>query len=246
MSLQNDFPFTILTKGSVHTEELSLGAFLLFDKPKGWSSFRGVKLVRWASGIKKVGHAGTLDPMATGLLVIGIGKATKSIEQVQSDEKEYIAEIKLGEATSSYDAETEVIQIAEYSHISEELIQKHIQDFIGEIYQKPPVFSALKKDGKRLYEYARKGQEVEIQSRIVFIKEIEVQKIELPYVTLRVVCGKGTYIRSLAHDLGIALNSFAHLTALRRTRIGRFHVNEALGEHELKQLFGKDDKTSTH
>lgn len=237
---------SILSKESLQKADLNevSTAFLLFDKPKERSSFWAVKLLRWASGIKKVGHAGTLDPMATGLLVLGLGKATKFIEHVQADEKEYIAELKFGEETASYDAESEVVATAPWEHITKEELQISIEhDFVGEIDQKPPIFSALKKDGKRLYEYARKGQEVEIKSRKVHIKEIEIIRIELPFVELRVVCGKGTYIRSLAHDVGKNVGSAAHLTALRRTRIGKFHVDSALTETEVKSLFGKHDET---
>lgn len=237
---------SILSKDSLQKADISeiTSAFLLFDKPKERSSFWAVKLLRWASGIKKVGHAGTLDPMATGLLVLGLGKATKFIEQVQADEKEYIAELKFGEATASYDAESEVTATAPWEQITKEDLQIGIvRNFLGEIDQMPPIYSALKKDGKRLYEYARKGQEVEIKPRKVHIKEIEITRFELPFVELRVVCGKGTYIRSLAHDLGKNVGSAAHLTALRRTRIGKFNVDSALTETEVKSLFGIHDET---
>ncbi|TNE74106.1 tRNA pseudouridine(55) synthase TruB [bacterium] len=243
MSIQFD-EIPVLNTESLEKADLDQlsAAFLLFDKPKGRSSFWGVKLVRWASKIKKVGHAGTLDPMATGLLVLGLGKATKFIEQIQADEKEYIAELKFGEATASYDAESEVEQTSEWNHITKEALEKIIREqFLGEIQQTPPIFSALKIDGKRLYEYARKGEEVEIKSRIVRIKEIEITRFDLPFAELRVVCGKGTYIRSLANDIGLALNSLAHLTALRRTRIGTFNVESALDENQVKTLFGKHD-----
>lgn len=235
---------SILTNATKSIDSPIDAAFLLFDKPKGWSSFRPIKLVRWASGIKKVGHAGTLDPMATGLLVIGMGKATKKIDSVQADSKEYIATLKFGEATPSYDAETEVIETKPFVHITLEAIQSAISTlFLGEIDQKPPIFSALKKDGKRLYEYARKGQEVEIKSRKVQVYSIEILNVNLPEVELRIHCGKGTYIRSIAHDLGKALNSCAHLIALRRTKIGDFNVENALTEEEVKILFKKNDQT---
>jgi len=233
----------LITKSNLADEQKDLPAFLLFDKPFSWSSFRGVKLIRWASGIKKVGHAGTLDPMATGLLIVGIGKgATKHIDLVQAQTKEYIATIKFGEATASYDAETEVITTKEFTHITkaslEEVLETH---FLGEIEQKPPIYSALKKDGKKLYEYARKGQEVEIASRKVHLISIEILRFELPEVEIKITCGKGTYIRSLAHDLGIALDSVAHLIQLRRTKIGDFDVSLALNEAEVKAYFGKVD-----
>lgn len=235
---------SILTKTSNTVDSPIEAAFLLFDKPKGWSSFRPIKLLRWASGIKKIGHAGTLDPMATGLLVIGMGKATKKIESVQADTKEYVATIKFGEATPSYDAETEVNETKPFEHITLEAIQTAINTlFLGEIDQKPPIFSALKKDGKRLYEYARKGEEVEIKSRKVHIYEIEILNLNLPELELNIRCGKGTYIRSIAYDLGKALNSCAHLIALRRTKIGDFDVKNALTEEEVKRLFNKYDET---
>ena len=181
--------------------------------------------------------------MATGLLIIGIGKgATKHIDLVQAQTKEYIATIKLGEATASYDAETEVITTKEFSHISKSGLEEVLETrFIGEIEQKPPIYSALKKDGKKLYEYARKGQEVEIASRKVHLISIEILRFELPEIDLKITCGKGTYIRSLAHDLGIALNSAAHLIQLRRTKIGDFDVSLALNEAEVKEYFGKVD-----
>ena len=237
----------ILEKNSEELPNPFQAAFLLFDKPKEWSSFRPVKLLRWASGIKKVGHAGTLDPMATGLLVFGMGKATKHIDTIQADTKEYVATLKLGESTPSYDAESEVDQTKEFNHITLEKVKEAIDSqFVGEISQKPPIYSALKKDGKRLYEYARKGEEVDIASRIVHIHSIEIIRFELPELELKITCGKGTYIRSLAYDLGIALDSCAHLIALRRTKIGHFSVENALTEEEVKRLFNKDDSARTH
>lgn len=209
------------------------GQVLLINKPLQWTSFQVVNKLRWLIrknfNIKKikVGHAGTLDPLATGLLVICTGKFTKRIEEFQGQTKEYTGTLKLGETTPSYDLETEVDQTFSIAHISEEMIQNATDHFIGEIEQYPPVFSALKKDGKRLYEYAREGEAVEIASRKITIKEFEITKIKLPEVGFRVVCGKGTYIRSLAHDFGKMLDSGAHLTVLERTKIGSFLLENA-------------------
>lgn len=215
-------------------EEFTEGKVLLIDKPLTWSSFQAVNKVKWALkkhlGLKKlkVGHAGTLDPLATGLLIICTGKFTKRISELQGMEKEYTGTFMLGGTTPSYDLETEVDQTFPTDHITEELINETLQQFIGEIDQKPPVFSAIKKDGKRLYEHARKGEEVEIASRKTTIYEFELTRIALPEIDFRVVCSKGTYIRSLAFDFGAALNSGAHLTALRRTKIGEFSVVDAI------------------
>jgi len=215
-------------------EDYKAGQVLLIDKPLEWTSFQAVNKLRWeirqAFNIKKikVGHAGTLDPLATGLLVICTGKMTKQIETFQGQVKEYTGTIFLGSTTPSYDLETDIDQTFETSHITEELILETTNQFIGEIDQFPPVFSALKKEGKRLYEYARAGEAVEIPSRKINISEFEITAIDGLNVNFRVVCSKGTYIRSLAHDFGKALNSGAHLSVLRRTKIGDFNVNEAL------------------
>lgn len=215
-------------------EEFTEGKVLLIDKPLTWSSFQAVNKVKWALkkhlGLKKlkVGHAGTLDPLATGLLIICTGKFTKRIEELQGMPKEYTGTFMLGATTPSYDLETEVNQTYPVNHINEALINETLPQFIGEIDQKPPVFSAIKKDGKRLYEHARKGEEVEIAFRKTTIHEFELTRIALPEIDFRVVCSKGTYIRSLAFDFGAALNSGAHLTALRRTKIGAFDVNDAI------------------
>jgi len=181
-------------------------------------------------GLKKlkVGHAGTLDPLATGLLIVCTGKFTKRIMELQGMEKEYTGTFMLGATTPSYDLETGVNATFPIAHISDALIHDTLPQFLGEIDQKPPVFSAIKKDGKRLYEHARKGEEVEIATRKTTIHEFEITRIALPEVDFRVVCSKGTYIRSLAYDFGIALNSGAHLTALRRTKIGEFSVENAI------------------
>ncbi|WP_191858674.1 tRNA pseudouridine(55) synthase TruB [Hanstruepera ponticola] len=210
------------------------GQVLLIDKPLNWTSFQVVNKLRWeirhALNIKKikVGHAGTLDPLATGLLVICTGKMTKQINTFQGQEKEYTGTFVLGSTTPSYDLETEIDKTFPTNHISEKLIHDTTQQFIGDIEQYPPVFSAIKKDGKRLYEFARAGEEVEIKPRTVTISEFEITNIDGNTIDFRVVCSKGTYIRSLAHDFGKALNSGAHLSVLRRTKIGDFSVKNAL------------------
>ncbi|SFZ89625.1 tRNA pseudouridine55 synthase [Flaviramulus basaltis] len=209
------------------------GQVLLIDKPLNWTSFQVINKLRWeirqAFQIKKikVGHAGTLDPLATGLLVICTGKMTKQIDTFQGQIKEYTGTITLGGTTPSFDLETEINETFPTEHITEALIKETTKQFIGDIQQFPPVFSALKKDGKRLYEFARAGEEVEIKSRLVSISEFEITNIDVLNVSFRVVCSKGTYIRSLANDFGKALQSGAHLSALRRTKIGDFHVDNA-------------------
>lgn len=223
-------------------EEFKEGQVLLFDKPLGWTSFQLVNKVRWlirkSCNIKKikVGHAGTLDPLASGLLIICTGKFTKTIEELQGQEKEYTGTITLGGTTPSYDLETEIDQTFEIDHISEENIHEATKGFLGEISQFPPVFSALKKDGKRLYEYARNGEDVEIPSRKITISSFEITNIEMPKVDFRVTCSKGTYIRSLAYDFGKALNSGAHLSALRRTKIGTFNVVDSMDIESFENL----------
>lgn len=223
-------------------EEFKEGQILLFDKPLGWTSFQLVNKVRWlirqSCKIKKikVGHAGTLDPLASGLLIICTGKFTKRIEELQGQEKEYTGTFTLGGTTPSYDLETEIDQTFEIEHISEENIHAATKEFMGEISQIPPVFSALKKDGKRLYEYARNGEDVEIPSRKVTVSAFEITNVEMPKVEFRVACSKGTYIRSLAHDFGKAINSGAHLSALRRTKIGTFNVDDSLDIASFEKL----------
>ncbi len=215
-------------------EDYKEGQVILIDKPLEWTSFQVVNKVRWlirkSYDIKKikVGHAGTLDPLATGLLIICTGKLTKKIDTFQAQVKEYTCTFTLGATTPSYDLETEIDQTFDISEITPEKIHEATKQFIGEIQQQPPVFSALKKDGKRLYEFARSGEEVEIPFRTVTISEFEITKIELPKIDFRVVCSKGTYIRSLANDFGKALNNGAHLSALRRTKIGEFSVENSV------------------
>lgn len=214
-------------------DDFKNGQVLLIDKPLTWTSFQAVNKIRWhikqRFNLKKikVGHAGTLDPLATGLLIICTGKQTKEINTYQGQIKEYTGTFTLGATTPSYDLETEVNETFSIDHITEDLLKQTTQKFIGDIEQKPPIFSAIKKDGKRLYELARKGETTEIKSRTVTVSEFEITKVALPNVEFRVVCSKGTYIRSLAYDFGKALDSGAHLSVLRRTKIGDFSVDKA-------------------
>lgn len=220
-------------------DDFKNGQVLLIDKPLNWTSFQVVNKLRWEIkqrfNIKniKVGHAGTLDPLATGLLIICTGKQTKEIDMYQGQIKEYTGTITLGATTPSYDLETEIDKAFSIEHISEELLKETTKQFIGEIQQKPPIFSAIKKDGKRLYELARKGETTEIKARTVTVSEFEITNINLPKVNFKVICSKGTYIRSLAFDFGIALKSGAHLSALRRTKIGEFSVDKGLSVEEF-------------
>ncbi len=223
-------------------ESYKEGTVLLIDKPLNWTSFQVVNKIRWLIkqqfNIKKikVGHAGTLDPLATGLLILCTGKFTKKIETYQAQVKEYTGTITLGATTPSYDLESEIDQKFDISGISETDILKNTQQFLGKIQQQPPIFSALKQNGKRLYEYAREGSKIEIPSRAVTITEFEITKIELPCIEFRIVCGKGTYIRSLAHDFGKSLNNGAHLSSLRRTKIGEFRVQDATSVLEFEKF----------
>jgi tRNA pseudouridine55 synthase len=214
-------------------EDYQNGQFLLIDKPLNWTSFQVVNKLRWEIrqrySIKKikVGHAGTLDPLATGLLILCTGKFTKKIETYQAQEKEYTGTITVGGTTPSYDLETEINEIFPIDHITETFIKETTEQFLGEIDQKPPIFSALKKDGRKLYEIARAGETVEIKTRKITISEFEITNVNLPHIDFRVVCSKGTYIRSLAYDFGKALNSGGHLSALRRTKIGNYSVEDS-------------------
>lgn len=223
-------------------ENFLSGEIILIDKPLEWTSFQVVNKIRWiiksTYGIKKikVGHAGTLDPLATGLLIICTGKMTKSIEQFMGQEKEYTGTFTLGATTPSYDLETPINMEFPINHIDEEMLQATLSKFIGTIDQQPPVFSALKKDGKRLYEYAREGTQVEVPHRKVNVHDFNLTQIDLPNVDFRVSCSKGTYIRSLANDFGKALNSGAYVTGLRRTRIGDFNIEKALSIEGFEDL----------
>lgn len=211
------------------------GCVMLVDKPSGWSSFRVVGLLRKLLGIKKIGHAGTLDPMATGLLIICVGKnATRQIHHYQAAHKEYRASILFGASTPSYDKETEPDYLCCTEHIHLDTIESSLRSqFSGAIQQIPPMYSAIKKNGVALYKLARKGRTIEREPRHVEILQTQVHSYNPPELDLSITCSKGTYIRSLAHDLGIALDSCAHLSALRRTAIGPFHVNDAITVQNL-------------
>lgn len=213
------------------------GEILLVDKPLTWTSFDVVgKLRNTMKPLKlKVGHAGTLDPLATGLLIICTGKLTKKIDSYQAEDKEYTGTITLGATTPSYDLETEVDQTFDISTLTEEQIYQTAASFVGEQDQFPPAHSALKINGERVYEKARRGEEVELKSRKIFIQAFEIEKIEMPMVHFRIKCSKGTYIRSIAHDFGKALNNGAHLSSLRRTMSGEFHVDNAWNLEDLIQ-----------
>lgn len=214
----------------------------MVDKPYRWTSFDAVKRLRGAVQRRlnakrfKVGHAGTLDPLATGVLLVCTGRATKRIAELQEGMKEYVAEITFGATTPSYDLEKEIDATYPWEHITPELIAETLPKFQGHVMQVPPVFSAVKVDGKRAYNYARKGKEVEIKAKPLEIKELEVLSWEAPKLTLRVLCSKGTYIRALARDLGEAMNSGAHLTALRRTRVGDYTIDDAMSLDQALEL----------
>lgn len=219
------------------------GEVLYFNKPLHWTSFYLVKQIRnrLSRRLKlkkfKVGHAGTLDPLASGVMIICTGKATKQIETFQYQTKEYIATLKLGETTPSFDMETEVDNVRDTSHLTKELVEEKIKNFLGSIWQVPPVYSAVKVDGKRAYEFARKGEEVELKPKELVIDEIELIKCELPEIQIRVVCSKGTYIRALARDIGEALNCGAHLTGLVRTRIGDVTLDKCIDAEKIDDFF---------
>jgi tRNA pseudouridine55 synthase len=215
------------------------GAIIYFNKPLHWTSFDLVNKVRWLItkhlGQKiKVGHAGTLDPLATGVMILCTGKDTKKIEELQYGVKEYIAVLKLGETTPSFDLEHEVDFVFPFEHIDKELIDKVIPQFIGKIWQVPPVYSAIKIDGKRAYNYARQGKELKINPKQLVVDEIEVLEFAKPFLKLRIVCSKGTYIRALARDIGAALASGAHLTALERTKIGNISLHNCISIEQFE------------
>ncbi len=218
------------------------GQLILIDKPLNWTSFQVVNKVRWLIrsnfGIKKikVGHAGTLDPLATGLLLICCGKMTKSIQHFQGQEKVYSGKFKLGATTPSYDMETEINQTFPTDQLTSSQIEKTRELFLGEIEQKPPLFSALKKEGKRLYEFAREGETVEIPTRRISIETFELDQTYFPEIHFKVSCSKGTYIRSLAYDFGKALDNGAYLTELRREKIGDYDVKNAYSIDDLEKI----------
>jgi len=215
------------------TEKKDEGRIILVDKPMTWTSFHVVKKLRYALNVKKIGHSGTLDPLATGLLILCTGPMTKKIESFQAMEKEYTGEIVIGKTTASYDLETEVEHVSDTAHITEKDIAEAVKQFTGNIMQVPPRFSAIKINGKRAYKSARKGEMPEMKPRPVLISAFDVERLDSERLAFRVICSKGTYIRSLAHDLGKALGTGAYLASLRRTRIGTFHVDQAQTIEEL-------------
>jgi len=226
----------------IYTKEAFLaGQVILIDKPLHWTSFQVVNKVRWLIRQKfnikkiKVGHAGTLDPLATGLLILCSGKMTKEIDRFQGQEKEYSGRFLLGATTPSFDLETEIDQEFSTNHITKEMIENTRKKFVGSIQQKPPIFSALKKDGKRLYTFAREGESVDVPSREVSITNLTLDPSGFPLIGFVTSCSKGTYIRSLAHDFGKALKSGAHLTDLCRERIGEFHLDQAISIDEFEE-----------
>lgn len=225
--------------------DFQAGEILLFDKPLGWTSFDVVNRVRRLLcrylGVKKlkVGHAGTLDPLATGVMVVCTGKRTKDIEHFQYQTKEYIAEVRLGATTPSYDLEHPIDAEFPTEHITLDLIHQVLPRFIGEIWQVPPTYSAVKVNGVRAYDYARKGQDVEIKPKLLVIDELELLSFENMILKLRIVCSKGTYIRALARDLGEAMQSGAHLVSLRRTRVGEFKDTDCMSLEELEDMINR-------
>jgi tRNA pseudouridine55 synthase len=230
----------------VELEDFKEGRVFLIDKPLTWTSFNAVSKIKWLIkkrfSVKKikVGHAGTLDPLATGLLIICTGKFTKRIDDFQAQKKEYTGTITVGATTPSYDMETEVNEKFPIDHITEQLVLDTAKTFLGDQDQFPPIFSALKKEGKRLYEMARAGQEVEVEARKINIEKFEITRVELPEIDFRVVVSKGTYIRSLAFDFGKRIDSGGYLSALRRTKIGDFNVDDAISPEEFEKRFNEE------
>jgi tRNA pseudouridine55 synthase len=218
------------------TYNFEAGEVLLLNKPLTWTSFDVVKKVRNTLRVKKIGHAGTLDPLASGLLILCTGKFTKRIDEIQAQEKEYTGTITLGQTTPSYDLETPVSESKDISHLTPEDIQAAANTFVGTIEQIPPIYSAVMIDGKRAYDLARKGKEAEMKPRTVTIKAFDITNIEGAVVSFKVICSKGTYIRSLAHDLGQKLDVGAHLSALVRTRIGEYKLEDALSIEDIQEI----------
>ena len=222
------------------------GEVLFFNKPLTWTSFDLVNKFRYKLSRKlkvkkiKVGHAGTLDPLATGVMIVCTGKATKRIDEFQFQTKEYVATLKLGETTPSFDLEKEVDAVYPTEHITRELVEDVLKQFVGTIEQVPPVFSACKIEGKRAYELARNGEEVPLKAKTLVIDEIELLSCELPVIKIRVVCSKGTYIRALARDIGIALHSGAHLIALERTRVGDVTLDQCMNPEDIDAFLGRE------
>lgn len=212
------------------------GEILLVDKPYTWSSFDIVKKTKYLFHIKKIGHAGTLDPLATGLMIMATGKKTKQLHFLQNDDKEYVGTITLGNTTPSYDLETEFDQTFETSHITKKLLDEAAKSFLGDHTQTPPIYSAVKVDGERAYKKARKGEEVKIKTREVFIHAFDIEKVDGLIIHFRIHCSKGTYIRSMANDFGKKLNSGAHLSSLKRTKVGEFKLEDAYTLDQLLEL----------
>lgn len=235
-------------KGAICPLQLRIGAIIAVDKALNWTSFDVVNrfriIVKQTIGLKKikVGHTGTLDPKATGLLLLCTGRATKRIEELMLDTKEYVTTIKFGATTPSFDTEHPEDRQYPFEHITRSMIEEVLPNFVGDIMQEPPLFSAVSFNGKRAYELARKGRDTKLPAKPITIHSIEIEEFALPYVTLRVVCGKGTYIRSLARDLGEALGSGAYLTALRRTKLGSIPVEESYTIEELATLIATAER----
>lgn len=228
--------------------DFEAGEIVYFNKPLRWTSFDLVNKFRYKLtrklGVKKikVGHAGTLDPLATGVMIVCTGKATKRIDEFQYQTKEYVATLKLGATTPSFDLEKEIDAVYPTEHITRELVEEVLRSFVGTIQQVPPIFSACKVDGKRAYEFARNGEEVALRSKTLVIDEIELMACDLPVIRIRVVCSKGTYIRALARDIGVALRSGAHLIALERTRIGEVTLSQCLSPEEIDAFLEENVK----
>ncbi len=220
------------------------GKLILIDKPYNWTSFDAVKKIRISTGVSKVGHAGTLDPLATGLLIVCTGSFTKKISIYMNMEKEYTGSMILGATTVTYDLESKPEKFADISNITNEKIFTSTQKFIGEIEQVPPIHSAIKKDGKPAYLMARKGKDIQLEPRKIFISSFEITNVQLPQVDFKVVCSTGTYIRSLVNDFGKALQTGAYLSALRRTRIGNFLVDDAVTPQQFQQEVEEIKSTS--
>lgn len=248
-SLENKIFISALADSSLQPDETSLkvhnanlnarpeGEIILINKPYGWTSFQAVKKVKYVTKAKKVGHAGTLDPLASGLLIVCTEKQTKGIQVIQDAEKEYEGTFTIGATTPSYDMETEPNAIFPIDHITKDIILAAIPQFIGEIDQIPPLFSAIKVDGKRAYTLAREGKDTVLKSRKITIYELEILNFELPNLDFRVRCSKGTYIRTLAKDFGNALNSGAYLNRLVRTKIGNHLLSNAVTPNEFESIF---------
>ncbi|GAB6281853.1 MAG: tRNA pseudouridine(55) synthase TruB [Ignavibacterium sp.] len=232
----------MITKTSIDLSNINFldGSVILFDKPLDWSSFKVIHIIRKKIGIKKIGHAGTLDPKATGLLIVCVGKETKNIFLYQNLEKTYSGTFTLGKKTPSMDSETEVLEEKPIDFISNEKILEVRDNFLGDIWQTPPMFSAINYKGKKLYKYARKGETIKLEPRKVFVNNFEINKIELPLIHFTIKCSKGTYIRVIANDFGEQLGCGAYLSSLRRINIGEYSVDEALTYDEFMKAFSED------